>query len=245
MRKIIRVERIKPIPYKRKNPLWLVGFTDLTTLLLAYFILLYSMSQPREAPWQAASESLRMRFSGEESMTPVMGNPGNQDAKKTWQSADSAPGLDLHYLYSLLQGQIAKRPALKDVVLIQEARTITISLPAAITFRPADDYLSAQGETIVQQLAPILMRLPNTVMIVGHADANMVNSDGRFGSNWHLSLARANAVADALKMAGYRQNLEVIGRGTLDSEMLPKNLPEQVRNELARRVDLRLGVVEP
>jgi chemotaxis protein MotB len=245
MRKIVRVERIKPEPYKRKNPFWLTSFTDLTTLLLAFFILMYAMSKPREQPWQAASDSLRMRFSGEESMTPVTGNPGASGAKKTWQASDSEPGLDLHYLYSLLQKQIATRPALKDVVLIEEKRAITIALPADAAFQSGGDTLSANGEAIVQQLIPVLVRLPNAVSVVGHADANMVNNDGRFGSNWHLSLARAQSVAVAMRDGGYTRDLKVTGRGTLDSEILPKNLPGDVRNELARRVDLRLGIVEP
>ena len=118
-------------------------------------------------------------------------------------------------------------------------------MPATTTFVSGDDQLTEQGQQIVNQLIPILQRLPNKVEIVGHTDVNMVNDQGRFGSNWHLSLARAYRVSQYLQSEGYSRTLLTTGRGTADNDLLPKNLPDQVRNELARRVDIRLLLTTP
>jgi chemotaxis protein MotB len=98
---------------------------------------------------------------------------------------------------------------------------------------------------MIDHLAPFLAQLPNTVEIVGHADPSLVDNNGRFGSNWHLSLARAQAVAVALADNGYNAHVDVHGRGSSDLGLLPKNLPDDVRNQKARRVDIRLHVMQP
>lgn len=243
--RIVRVERIKEPPYKRKSPIWLVSFNDLVMLLLAYFILLYAVSQPTQEPWKEAAKSMRLRFGGESEMTTMTGNPGDVQSKKAWTSDNSDPGLDLHYLHSVLQKQIYANEALKDLVITDDRDAVVIALPATTSFEAGDDRISAAGRVLISQLAPILSRLPNVLEVVGHADSNMVNSDGRFGSNWHLSLARSLAVAESLQKAGYGSLPAVRGRGTADMDLLPKNLPEPVRNEMARRVDLRLRLTQP
>lgn len=243
--RIMRVERIKEPLHKSRGPAWLISFTDLIMLMLAYFILLYAVSQPSEKPWKEASESIRMRFGGDQSMTVVTGNPGANDANNAWKSENSDPGLDLRYLFSLLQKQVSANPALKDVVLAPGKDAVIIALPVTTTFEPGNDRLSATGDEMIKQLTPILIRLPNKIEVTGHADSNMINSDGRFGSNWHLSLARASAVTASLQRYGYKDGLLTSGRGTEDMDLLPKNLPDNVRNEMARRVDLRLRLVSP
>lgn len=245
MKRIVRFERIRDPGLHAKRPIWLVTFTDLIMLLLAFFILMYAVSKPREQPWHAASQSIRMRFGGEESMTVVTGNPGHAEADKTWLATDNDPGLDTHYLYSLLQKKLAADPQLKDVMISETASAVMIALPVSTTFKLADDGLSERGRSILARLVPILAPLPNMIEVVGHTDENSLSDDRRFGSNWHLSLARAYSVANAMADLGYSQALAVTGRGATDINLLPKNLPSEVRNEMARRVDLRLTLAKP
>lgn len=243
--KIVRIERIKDNDKENRTTGWLIGFTDLTTLLLAFFILLFATATPRQKPFIEASQSMRTRFGGDAHVTQMKGQPGEEEAEKTWLSVDQDPGLDLTYLYSIVKKQIEKDSQLTGVILWKGDDNVVISFPADLTFTPGDDKLSSQGERIANALAPFLAKLSNSVEAIGYTDPTLVNTDGRFGSNWHLSLARAYAVAHALNDAGYRQNIAIRGRGTMDSDLLPKNLPDTARNDVSRRVDLRLYLQQP
>lgn len=240
----VRVERIKD-PKPPSKPLWLTGFTDLVMLLLTFFIMLFATTQPKEEPWAAATESIRLQFGGEKNITPITGNVGHEKANASWLGQNSDPGLDLAYLYSVIEKQLAKNQVLSDIVLSQNTDSVILSFGSDVTFSSGKDTLSESGQVLVARLVPLLQTFPNQIEIVGHTDSNPVDTDGIFGSNWHLSLARAQTVATALKESGYMGNLIVLGRGTADKDLLPKNLPDSVRNGMARRVDIRLGLMQP
>ena len=245
--KIIRIERIpdREQTERESMPPWLVSFTDMTSILLAFFILLFASVTPREQPWVQASQSMRARFGGDASITQMTGQLGEKDSDKSWSSVDQDPGLDLTYLYSIVKKQLASDPNLAGVSLWKGLDNVVISFPADLSFKPGSDEISDQGRRIAAALAPFLGKLSNAVELIGYTDPTMVNTDGRFGSNWQLSLARAYAVSKALNDAGYTASIAVRGRGTIDSDLLPKNLPDETRNGLARRVDLRLYLQQP
>ncbi len=242
--RITRIERIREV---RDNavPLWLVIMTDLISLMLAFFILLFATTQIRNATWIEASKSMRSRFGGEESITLATGDPGHKDAELTWDSVERDPGLDLKYLYSLVKKRLAADLELSGLAIRLEGESVRIELPMATSFKPGVATMTSQGEETILRLAPFLSQLSNTVELVGHADRTLVNEEGRFGSNWHLSLARAWETAEALRKSGYTRDMAVRGRGSADADLLPKNLPAAVRNERARRVEIRLHVLQP
>jgi chemotaxis protein MotB len=243
--KIVKIERIKDHYQAKRPPPWLISFTDLITLLLAFFILLFATTKVRNEAWVQASTSMRTSFAGKQKITEVTGESGQESADKAWLSRQTDPGLDLSYLISLVRKRFAQDAVLDTLEVWHQGDSVLVSLPASTTFQPGKDVLSPEGVTVVARLAPFLAQLSNNVEIVGHADPSLIDDQGRFGSNWHLSLARAQAVADALVVNGYDAPMAVRGRGTTDMEALPKNLPEDMRNERARRVDIRLHVVQP
>jgi chemotaxis protein MotB len=243
--KIIGIRRLKDSKAFERPPIWLVGFTDLVSLMLAFFILLFATTNIKNAAWVEASKSMRSSFGGDEQITVVTAEPGKADTDYTWASTDRDPGLDVTYLESLLKKWFSTSPVLKDLETQIDHESVLIALPSDTAFKPGGSELSDQGKVIIKTLVPFLTQLPNTVEIVGHADPKIVNEGGDFGSNWHLSLARARSVALWLETAGYSHPIDVSGRGASDMDLLPKNLPEAVRNEKARRVDIRLHILQP
>lgn len=241
--KITRIERARP-RYKddeEKAPLWLVGFTDLISLMLAFFILLFATTSIRNPNWIEATKSMRSRFGGDMDTTfaPFAGASSQEDA--SWTPVHDDPGLDIEYLYSVIRRQIASDPVLRPVRVTRAGNDmVLLSMPMQASFSSGVAVLSDNGRAIMERLSPLLNQFPNAVEVVGHADPSLVDDSGAFGSNWHLSLARAQAVAAALRRAGYDRKPMVRGRGGTDLDLLPKNLPETVRNEWARRVDIRL-----
>jgi chemotaxis protein MotB len=243
--KIIRIERIKEPADANKAPIWMVGFTDLVTILLAFFILLFATAQPRKATWDVATESLRSSFGGKQNIKDLRGDAGAVDAENTWQSVNEDPGLNLDYLHSLIKKYIKADETLSSLVVWKDQETVVISFAGDLNFAPGKTELSSKGLMILNKLTPLLDTLPNQLEMVGHSDQTAIKNDTVFNSNWQLSLARANSVAKAVTAAGYRQDIAIRGRGTNDAELLPRNIPEDVRNSQARRVDLRLHMVHP
>lgn len=240
--RISRIERVRDKNEFNRKPMWLTGFTDLVTLLLAFFILLFIISQPRPEPWERMGQSFRDSFGGERDIKAT-GEHG-ASASETLVSSDEEPGLDVKYLYSVLKRNLAQNPKLSMVTLSYTVDGVLLSLPGDSTFLPGDTELSGKGQEVLAALVPILTRLSNKLESIGHTDPTLVNNEKQFSSNWHLSLARAYSVSEALHSYGYGARIEVKGRGATDLDNLPKNLPTPARNALARRVDLRLQPME-
>ena len=101
-------------------------------------------------------------------------------------------------------------------------------------FAPGSASLSEQFRTLLPRIGDAIARVNGSVQVLGHSD-NVPIRSARFPSNWHLSQARADAVAQALsaKLAG----LSVEAQGRADSEPVASNTtPEgRARN---RRVEI-------
>ena len=233
---IIRFERVKEQENPNKAPLWMVGFTDLTTILLAFFILLFSTAQPKK-DWNQASQSLRSSFGGDQYAMQLPGEAGDSDAKNSWKPLEEDPGLNLDYLYSIVKKYIGSEPALASVTLKKDGNAVILSFENELGFSSGSSDVSVEGRALLNKLAPLLISLPNRLEVMGHADSRPVQSDARYNSNWQLSLMRAISVADALENAGYDQKIERRGRGTTEAE--------EKDDAIARRVDLRLYMVHP
>jgi chemotaxis protein MotB len=238
-----RIERIREKGGDHTPP-WLVTFTDLASLMLAYFILLFATTQVRNEAWIEASESMRSRFGGDESVTVLTGSAGEKSAERTWESTEGEPGLDVKYLQSLVKKRLSADPELAELEMHVTGDGVAIELPMSASFAPGSVTMSTQGQVLLKRLAIFLAQLPNAVEIIGHADKTLIGEDS-FGSNWHLSLARAQSAAETLNRYGYTAPVAVRGRGAAESDLLPKNLPDDVRNERARRVEIRLNVLQP
>lgn len=244
--RIVRYERTRHTQNQEgKAPLWLMGVTDLVTLLLAFFILLFATAVPNSDAWNKASDSVRSRFGGEMNGADATGQSGHKDADKTWESEERDPGLNLDYLYSIVRKYVEADPSLKGVTVRSEEGNVILSLGEDLTFAPGQTQVSAQGLVLLRKLSDYLSTLPNTLEVVGYADQLPLRSDEKFNSNWHLSLERAYNVAQALKDRGYEAEIAIRGKGISDSDILLKPTQQDAQAGLARRVDLRLYLLQP
>lgn len=219
-----------PRPARRRSAVWLITFTDLVALMLAFFVMLFSMSTLDGVKWRqfagAPSDSLEQAASG----TPAR-------ASRNIALADPERGRDLDYLATLLTGQLASEPRLADAILQRRDDRVVISLPDGLLFEPNGATPSERAGAALFSLGGILRNLPNRIEVEGHTDPNPPDPD-RYASNWALSLLRAEAVAAALRQAGYSRPITVRGYGASRFERLSPRLDPLQRNALGRRVDV-------
>jgi chemotaxis protein MotB len=226
----------------------MVSFTDLTTIILAFFILMFATALPKKNSWEEASASMRTSFGGVDNAASMHGQAGASDAEKTWKSLTQDNGLNLDYLYSLVKKYLSSDPALQNIIIYNEGNMITLSFNEELGFAPGKSDVSLDGQAILKKLVPFFGSLPNALEVMGHADSSAVKSDKNFDSNWQLSLQRANNVADVLRRSGYDQPIDVRGRGASDAGISDdtQNISDNPQsNPKSRRVEIHLYMVHP
>jgi chemotaxis protein MotB len=168
---------------------WLITYSDMMTLLLSFFLLLYSFSVLGEDRQQQLVEELR---------TVAENQAGVERTREDLEQAARA-----------IADQFRE-----DQAFVENTETeVTVGLSSEVTFASGDDTLSPLGREALVKAGAVLSKLPNTVRVEGHTDAVPVNG-GRFSSNWHLSAARAQSVVRLLVEGGVdARRLQVVGFG--------------------------------
>lgn len=168
---------------------WLITYSDMVTLLLSFFLLMYSFSVLTEQNQQQLVEELRTVAANK---VPV-----------------ERPREELEQAAREIAAQFQK-----DQTFVENTETeVTVGLSSEVTFASGDDALSESGRAALVKAGAILAKLPNTVRIEGHTDAVPMRG-GRFSSNWHLSAARAQTVVRLLIDSGVdARRMQVVGFG--------------------------------
>jgi type VI secretion system protein ImpK len=117
-----------------------------------------------------------------------------------------------------------------------------VVLPADALFEAGTAQLDPKQAALLGRIAQALTNQPGQVVVSGHSD-NVQVSSLQFPSSWHLTRARASAVANALTQRGLRAD-RVRAEGLADAEpRVPNTTPaERARN---RRVEIALQLPRP
>jgi chemotaxis protein MotB len=189
---------------------WLVSYADLVTLLMAFFTVMYALSNAEAAKAAAASKP----------------SPPVVEPRETGGPAS----VRVHLTESLSDAIASGR-----LEVTEDARGVVLSLPESATFALASADVTDGARALLGRLAATLQTLPNPVRVEGHTDDTAIRT-ARFSSNWELSTARASAVV-ALFIAQQidPRRLSAAGYG----EFHPKASNESVAGRAAnRRVDV-------
>jgi len=192
---------------------WLITYSDMVTLLLAFFLLMYSFSVMSQGHQDELVEELR-------------GVTQNQA-----QAAKSKAELE----------EAARKIAQeleKAAAFVESTETeVTVGLSSAVTFASGDAVLATEGDAALSKAAKILKGLPNVVRIEGHTD-DVPMRGGKFPSNWHLSAARAQSVVRLLMREGLDpRRIQVIGY----ADVRPRQSNETSEGRAAnRRIEIKL-----
>lgn len=155
----------------------MVTFADLITLILVFFILLFSMSQIDAEKFQSAVTSIHTNGSGGE---PASSSKANENSEQDLLLQNVKTYIKTHHLSSKMT---AKRDERGVVLVLQEA----------VLFQTGKADVLKNAEPVLHQIAVLLKTLPNAIQVEGHTDSRRI-STYQFPSNWELSSARAASV---------------------------------------------------
>lgn len=204
---------------------WLLTYADMITLLVALFIMLYSMSAVNQEKFGALAMSMRREFQAlpEHNGGKVVGtgnivDPIEQQAMRLQQFLQEEG----------LQTQVRVR---------HEERGLVISLlsdGALFDLGSAD--IKPSAKQVLDRVAEVLRAVPNPVLIEGHTD-NLPIRTVQYPSNWELSAARAARVLRYLVQKGRIPAERLIAVGYADTRPLVPNSSPANRAQ-NRRVDI-------
>lgn len=212
---------------------WIVTFTDLLALILAFFVLLFAMSQIKLQAWDAFVEALTDRLNPrDEWHVPAL--LLEQQAERVL--AERAVNLD--YLRAILEEKVEADPLLKQAVVHHLGNRLVVSLPGDAMFREGGATLTEAARDALLLLGDALQFVGNQIDIVGHGLPPSLGEDAPAARSWMVSLSRALSVADLISSAGYVDQPRVVGLGDGRYYELDPGLSSSLRRRLGTRVDI-------
>lgn len=175
-------------------PEWMCTFSDMMSLLLCFFILLFAMSTLDNQKFVQAIGSIQgalgripglfnTSFTPPITIIPQKAEPVQRN--KTIQRAKEA-------IAKKARSRMVTDEKSKEIIVEGVREGIRFSLSGRILFQPGMAVLTDEGKTILNQLADTLSEFPKLrVRIEGHADSSPVPSNSVFRDNWRLAQARA------------------------------------------------------
>jgi chemotaxis protein MotB len=182
-------------------PAWLTSFGDLMSLLLTFFILLYSMSTISLEKFYQALKGIIEAFGGHyiiyEEKT-IKGRRINIEFPEMFPKPPSHKGIQkkLSEIRQMLE-RAGVPSEVKSFGAIVRLRINTDKL-----FPVGDDKPYREAIPLIMELCRKLKEFDFPITIEGHTDTVPTNSR-RFPSNWELSAARATNVLRMFIQCGY------------------------------------------
>lgn len=213
---------------------WLLTFADLISLLLTFFILLYSMKVIDAQEWEALRGAFDSTFSIKEEI--IKTKPNQTD---TIEKIDSLVADNLDYLSTILKTRFMHDKVLMatDVQRNVEANTLILNIPSKLLFDSGSSSMKKLGKQTMANLGDVLRHVDNQIEVAGHTDPNPINTS-TFPTNWELSAVRALRVAEALKHQGVESKIPTVAYANTRFHLLDKNIPSLERYQIARRVEI-------
>ncbi|MGE5417994.1 MAG: flagellar motor protein MotB [Acidobacteriota bacterium] len=239
---------------KENSERWLLTYSDLITLLMIFFVVMYSISTVNAKKMQQVAQSLNAVFSGGKAPA-ILDSPGpsiikGQSGQKTpaqptkpppstnaGTGAQTAEQKQMEEIKKIIEKVVNKEAGLSSkIVVIEQERGLVISLKDTLLFPDASADLTPHAKQIIYTVGQSLTGIPNQIRLEGHTD-NLPIHTVRFPSNWELSVLRATNVAHELINQNHISPLRISATGYGEYRpLIPNN--SVANRAMNRRVDI-------
>jgi chemotaxis protein MotB len=226
---------------------WLVSYADYVTLLLAFFVTIYAISQLDNSRLIQAQSSIQRAlnapvFLGGFPLEPGVGERPAPGIRGDLPAASlrAAPQTQIEEVSRLVQENLRDLTNFQDIRMMITGRGLVIHLPEFLFFATGEAQIRPEAEPLLDRLASVLRKIPNQVMVEGHTDNRPINTP-QFPSNWELSVHRATSLLRYLVGKDHLDPARFAAAGYGEYAPLASNDDEAGRR-LNRRVDI---VIKP
>ncbi len=212
--------RKKKHPEHENHERWLVSYADFITLLFAFFVVMFAVSQVDAQKMGRFVESVKVAFEFQGVFPSSSGSPmpsaggGGGSAGTVGVSRPVVAPPKLRFTASKGSGsgglsprgetvkrsleEFIKKSALSDRVRLRtDRRGVTVSLTEACFFDPGSAEVRPDSLTTLQAIAELVRETGTPVAVEGHTDSIPIRT-ALYPSNWELSTARATKILSYL-----------------------------------------------
>jgi len=221
---------------KENKERWLLTYSDMITLLMIFFIVMYTISNVNAQKFSQLANSLSKALNsgggniiGTDAGNGVIGSGGSNT---TVQSEEDTLATIASEISSYIN-QNGLQSVINDYI---DERGLVISFSDKLVFDSGSAAVKPEAREAILKIGTMLKKLPNYIRVEGHTDDLPIHNS-QFSSNWELSAVRAINVVDILindvKIDPAR--LSIVGYG--EYKPLVPNTSEANRQK-NRRVDI-------
>ena len=201
---------------------WLETYADAITLLMAFFVVLLSLSKTDVAKYERVSKAIRAEISHEP--TPVLEQPNIPEvaSPSVGEKEGGSEGVD-----DRLATRIEPIAKHENVTVQSTSEAILIEFSGTLLYDTGSAVLRKKALPVIDEVTQSLLEITDTeydVIIEGHTDDVPVGLSV-FPSNWELSSARATSIVRRMLEKGVEQG-SVSASAFADTRPLVPNVDE-------------------
>jgi chemotaxis protein MotB len=205
---------------------WLISYADFITLLFAFFVVMYAISNINISKYDALTTSMGTAFKGMQStdthaskkiillnehekkslIKPLPLSHIYQEKAKRDQENMAKMGLEI-------SNKLAPLILDNKIQVMQNNRGVRIDINDSLLFNSGSAELAASAVEVINEVANILKDNQRLIQVEGHTDNTPIHN-AFFFSNWELSAVRAATVVRMLSATGINESrLSALGYG--------------------------------
>jgi len=174
-------------PEKENHERWLITYADLITLLLIFFVVMYTLSKIDANKYHAIASSLAKTMGGSQS---IMNNGGQAivpgaaiDKAKEPGVPESVEQRNMENIKRQIEEYVDKNGLSGKVTVTIEERGVVVSFQDVVLFPLGVADLTPHSNEIIDKVGAILKQTNNYIRVEGHTDNLPINTR-QFPSNW-------------------------------------------------------------
>lgn len=218
---------------------WLITYADLITLLMIFFILMYTISNVNSKKFAQLSASLSDALVGNNSGFFIGEAPGpvQVEGKIQTPGSNAAEKKAMEEAAKKIEGMLKEKGLSSSKVGVwPEERGLVVSLKETLLFARGSADINPEARDVIKKIGEVLVQLKNPVRVEGHT-CDLPIHTAKFPSNWELSTARATNVVKLLISEVKFQPNRLSATGYAETRPLQPNNTEANRQK-NRRVDI-------
>ncbi len=225
--------RKKEEEHKAGAPEWLATYGDMMTLLLCFFVLLFSFSTLDVEKFKAIMQSMQGSLGVLDSGTTVQMDPLTNAFPNDTPTEENE---EFKRLYEEINEFIEENQLESSITLNLDERGLLVRFLDNVLFDSGKADLKPKAREIINKVSDILKENDKNIRIEGHTD-NVPIHTVRFPSNWELSTTRAVNVVKYLIEENGIEAKRLSASGYADQHPIDNNANVEGRQR-NRRVDM-------
>jgi chemotaxis protein MotB len=235
---------IKKKKEEESSTVWMTTYSDLVTLLLVFFVLLFSFSTMNISKFKqfiASFQGMGILDGGVAAITEYepLSEAHNQDTGFA-EAIIMDRARELMDAYQAVKNYLAENDLETLVEVRYEDRGIALDIKESILFDSGKADLKPPAQELLDRLAGLLGQINNEVLVEGYTDNRPIHTV-QFPTNWELSTSRAVTVVRYFIEQQHLppERFVAVGYGEY-RPLRPNDTPENMAAN--RRVVLLIGV---